>query len=146
MAAHGSLTRRALLSADDERAIHHLLMRYATGIDTRDWPLFRTCFARDCEADYGRFGRWRGPREITEYMEGAHRHMGATLHRISNIVVESCNDEIVARSYVDAILMDQIQGVTHRATGYYDDCLIRTSAGWRISRRKFTMVKAGLDG
>lgn len=145
MAAHGSLTRRAPLAADDERAIHHLLLRYATGIDTRDWPLFRTCFAQDCEADYGSFGRWRGPREITEYMEGAHRQMGATLHRITNIVVESRNDEIVARSYVDAVLTDRAHGVTHRATGFYDDCLIRTADGWRIARRKFTMVKAGLN-
>lgn len=146
MAAHCSLTRRAPLGAEDERAIHHLLLRYATGIDTRDWPLFRTCFAQDCEADYGNFGHWRGQRDITEYMERAHRHMGETLHRITNIVVENRNDEIVARSYVDAMLTDQVQGVTHRATGYYDDCLIRTADGWRISRRKFTMVKAGLDG
>ena len=79
-------------------------------------------------------------------MEGAHRQMGATLHRITNIVVESRNDEIVARSYVDAILPEAAQGgVTHRAAGYYDDCLVRTSDGWKISRRKFTMVKAGLD-
>lgn len=144
MLRHGSLTRRSPVSADDERAIRNLLLRYATGIDTRDWPLFRTCFAQDCEADYGNFGRWRGPREIAEYMEASHRNLGPTLHRITNIVVENCNDEVVARSYVDAVLTDPAQnGATHHAAGYYDDCLVRTAEGWRISRRKFTMVKVG---
>mgnify|MGYP005992285969 FL=1 len=146
MSAHGSLVRRLPVGADDERAIKHVLLRYATGIDTRDWPLFRTCFAQDCETDYGSFGHWRGPREIAEYMAEGHRHMGPTLHRITNIVIEKRDDQVHARSYVDAILPEAAQGgVTHRAAGYYDDCLVRTSDGWKISRRKFTMVKAGLD-
>lgn len=146
MRPSSSLTRQQPIATEDESAICKLLLRYATGIDTRDWPLFRTCFSQDCEADYGSFGRWRGPREITDYMEAAHRQMGATLHRITNIVVENCNDEMRARSYVDAILTEPTQGgITHRATGYYDDTLVRTSGGWKISRRRFTMVKAGLD-
>ena len=144
MPQNGSMTRRSPLTADEERAIHSLLLRYATGIDRRDWQLFRTCFAQDCEADYGSFGRWRGPREIAEYMEAAHRHLGPTLHRITNIVVEHCNDEVRARSYVDAVLTIPHQtGGAHRARGYYDDCLIRTAEGWQITRRKFTMVDAG---
>lgn len=147
MPAHGSLIRRLPVAADDERAIKHLLLRYATSIDTRNWPLFRTCFAQDCEADYGSFGRWRGPRQISEYMEVAHRNMGHTLHRITNIVIENRDGEVHARSYVDAVLPEATQGgAIHRAAGYYDDCLVRTSDGWKISRRKFTMVKAGLDG
>ena len=28
-------------------------MRYATGVDTRDWELLRSCFADDCPVDYG---------------------------------------------------------------------------------------------
>jgi 3-phenylpropionate/cinnamic acid dioxygenase small subunit len=144
MPTSGSLTRTSPVAADDERAIRNLLLRYATGIDTRDWPLFRSCFANDCEVDYGSFGQWRGPREITEYMEAAHRNLGATLHRITNIVVESRNSEILARSYVDAVLTDPAPGGSAtRAAGFYDDCLIRTAEGWRISRRKFTMVRAG---
>jgi 3-phenylpropionate/cinnamic acid dioxygenase small subunit len=143
MPAHGSLTRHVPIGAEDERAIRQLLLRYATGIDTRDWRLFRSCFAQDCEADYGSFGHWRGLREIVEYMEAAHRHMGPTLHRITNIVIENRNDQWHARSYVDAILPEAMQGgLTHRAAGFYDDCLVRTSDGWKISRRKFTMVAA----
>ncbi|GGN52050.1 polyketide cyclase [Novosphingobium indicum] len=146
MRAHGNLIRQMPVSAEDEREICGVLLRYATGIDTRDWPLFRSCFSPDLEADYGTFGTWHGPREIVEYMEGAHRHLGATMHRITNIVIESRNGEVIAHSYVDAILTEATQGGhTHRAAGFYDDTLIRTSDGWKISRRRFTMVKAGLD-
>ncbi len=33
--------------------IAEVLVRYATGIDRRDWALLRSCFTDDCEADYG---------------------------------------------------------------------------------------------
>jgi 3-phenylpropionate/cinnamic acid dioxygenase small subunit len=136
------LVRRRPISEEDERAIAAVLVRYATGIDRRDWSLFRTCFAEDCEADYGDFGQWRGPREITDYMRDAHAQLGPTLHRITNIVVECENDDVRARSYVDAILRPAVErGDTHRAAGYYDDFLTRTSDGWKIYRRKFTVVQ-----
>ena len=37
----------------DHDLITDVLVRYATGIDTRNWPLFRTCFTDDVQADYG---------------------------------------------------------------------------------------------
>lgn len=63
-------------------------------------------------------------------MEAAHRHLGPTLHRITNIAVEHCNNEVRARSYVDAVLTTPNQtGGAHRASGYNDDCLICTAEG-----------------
>jgi len=43
------------LSAErsDHELITDVLVRYATGIDTKDWTLFRTCFTNDVSADYG---------------------------------------------------------------------------------------------
>ncbi len=40
------------VSIEDERSIIAVLLRYATGIDTRDWNLFRTCFSEDFEAGH----------------------------------------------------------------------------------------------
>ena len=45
--------------------VAELLVRYATGIDRRDWPLLRSCFTDDCEADYGDIGRWHDAESIT---------------------------------------------------------------------------------
>ena len=53
------------LDRDTRDAVTDVLVRYASGIDGRDWPLLRTCFTDDCDADYGDIGHWRGGDEIT---------------------------------------------------------------------------------
>ena len=50
-----------------------MLVRYATGIDRRDWDLFRTCFTADCVVDYGDIGLWHGADEVTAWMDQTHR-------------------------------------------------------------------------
>jgi uncharacterized protein (TIGR02246 family) len=117
-----------------------LLVRYATGIDRRDWALLRSCFTDDCEADYGDIGHWHGAGEITAWMEQAHAACGQTLHRITNQVVSPRHDGVTARSYVDALIMGGDRTAGTRAIGYYDDELTRAEAGWQIARRTFTMV------
>jgi 3-phenylpropionate/cinnamic acid dioxygenase small subunit len=117
-----------------------VLVRYATGIDRRDWALFRTCFTGDCEADYGEIGVWHGADAITVWMEQAHAGCGHTMHRITNQAISADGDGVVARSYVDAIVMAPDNRSGTRAVGYYDDELVRTDDGWRIARRRFTMV------
>jgi 3-phenylpropionate/cinnamic acid dioxygenase small subunit len=120
--------------------IADVLVRYATGIDRRDWDLFRQCFTIDCVADYGDIGVWHGADEITAWMDAAHQGAGYTLHRISNQAVVASEGGATARCYVDAIVMgaDNLAGV--RAVGFYDDELIHTDRGWQIHRRRFTSV------
>jgi len=126
------------LSALDERAITAVLIGYATGIDRRDWKLFHSLFTYDCEADYGSFGKWLGASAITEYMKQAHADLGPTLHRISNIEIRSSGGQVLARSYVDALLTSMNEGgPLHRGVGHYDDQFVRTASGWQIARRQF---------
>jgi 3-phenylpropionate/cinnamic acid dioxygenase small subunit len=124
----------------DRADIGDVLVRYATGIDRRDWSLFRSCFIEDCQADYGDIGTWRSADEITDWMRASHEPMGHTLHRITNLAVDLDGDRATARSYVDAIVLvaDTATGV--HAVGFYDDDLVRTDGGWRIARRRFTPV------
>lgn len=129
------------LDAAEDRAVTAVLLRYANALDMRDWPLFRSCFTEDVEAEYTGFGRWRGPREITEFMRATHLDVGPTLHRITNISIWREEDDVRARCYVDAILMPvQPGGAVQRGIGWYDDRLARTSEGWKISRRVFTPI------
>jgi 3-phenylpropionate/cinnamic acid dioxygenase small subunit len=128
------------LDPDVHRAVNDVLVRYATGIDRRDWDLFRTCFTEDCEADYGEIGVWHGADEITGWMRESHAPAGNTMHRITNEVVTSTAGGVTARSYVDAIVMGPDNEHGTRACGYYDDELVDTGAGWKIARRRFTMV------
>ena len=128
------------LSASDEQAIARLLVRYATAIDGRDWPLLRSCFTDDLRADYGDFGAWRSGDEITAFMAQAHADVGPTLHRISNIVVTPAGEGATARSYVDALLTVDDTGAAHRAAGFYEDRLMRAADGWRIAERRYVMI------
>jgi 3-phenylpropionate/cinnamic acid dioxygenase small subunit len=128
---------------DVRQDVAEVLVRYATGIDRRDWALLRSCFTDECEADYGEIGNWRGADAITEWMKQAHAACGPTLHRITNQAVapSARGDGVVtARSYVHAIIMAADSRTGTHAIGYYDDELVRGEAGWQIARRRFTMV------
>jgi len=95
------------------RAIADVLVRYASGIDGRDWALFRCCFTEGCEADDSDIGTWRGADDLTD---------------------------AAARSYVDALVLGPGNESVYRVAGYYDDELVRAADGWRIARRRFTLV------
>lgn len=131
--------------SDDQRAdrqdITDVLVRYATGIDRRDWPLFRTVFTDDCELDYGEIGVWHGVDAVADFMEQSHAMAGHTLHRLTNHAISVDGDQAEARTYVDAYIMsaDNTSGVN--AVGFYDDQLVRTTDGWRVARRRFTSVR-----
>lgn len=138
------------MSPDDERAakqdIAEVLVRYATGIDRRDWSLFRTCFTDDVIADYDGIATWHGVDEITDSMTTSHAEMGHTMHQLANIAVEIHGDTATARSYVDAVLMSSDGQSGLNARGIYDDGLVRTADGWRIAQRRYTMVHLGTIG
>jgi 3-phenylpropionate/cinnamic acid dioxygenase small subunit len=124
--------------------VNAVIVRYASGIDARDWTLFRSCFTPDCAVDYGEIGVWSGVEEITAFMIAVHENCGHTLHRISNVAVEAHSDGARARSYVDAVIMGPNDRSGVRAIGFYHDHLIHSElAGWQIAQRKFTTVHVG---
>ncbi len=131
---------------DDRQDISDLLVRYATGIDRRDWPLFRTVFTGDCELDYGEIGSWTGVDAVTDFMERAHALAGYTLHRLTNQTITVDGDKAVARTYVDALIMFGDNQGGANGIGFYDDEIVRTPAGWRIARRRFTAVRVTTVG
>jgi 3-phenylpropionate/cinnamic acid dioxygenase small subunit len=123
----------------DHDLITDVLVRYATGIDTRDWALFRTCFTEDVQANYGEgVGRWEGVDGITEYMTFMHKDMLDTKHMLSNFVIEVDGDTASASTYVHAVLVVSHEPLTwFEPVGRYEDRLVRTADGWRISHRVF---------
>jgi 3-phenylpropionate/cinnamic acid dioxygenase small subunit len=125
----------------DRQDIADVLLRYATGIDRRDWPLFRTVFTDDCELDYGEIGSFTGVDAIAEFMQQAHAMASHTMHRLTNQVITVDGDKAESRTYVDALIMlgDNNSGVN--AVGFYDDDLVRGDAGWQVARRRFIQVR-----
>jgi hypothetical protein len=123
----------------DKEQIAEVLIRYATGIDSKDWPLLRSCWTDEIDVDYQQLGRFTSADALTDVMRQLHENMGPTYHRMSNVVVaiDEAGDRATVRSYVQAVLMLQPDDSTNwvDALGHYDDVLVRTPDGWRISAR-----------
>jgi 3-phenylpropionate/cinnamic acid dioxygenase small subunit len=138
--------KRGEVDRDVRQDVADLLVRYASGIDRRDWTLLRSCFTDDCVADYGDIGRWEGGDAITEWMRKTHEPLGHTLHRITNQSFAWEGEAVSARSYVDALVLlsDNIRGA--QSAGRYDDVVVRTAEGWKIARRTFTLIRLQMLG
>lgn len=137
---------------EDQAQIGDVLIRYATGIDQRDWSTFRSCWTVDVEADYGEIGQFCGIEALTAFMIATHDAMGPTHHQLSNFVInvgaEGDNDRADVRSYVHAVLI-AVPGDSSTwidAVGHYDDVFVRTPQGWRIYRRTVHMARVMTAG
>ena len=127
----------------DHELITDVLVRYATGIDTRNWAVFRTCFTDDVRADYGvGVGSWTDVDGITEYMTVMHQDMVDTKHMLSNFAIEVDGDTATASTYVHAVLVVTDEPpLWYEPVGLYVDRLVRTDDGWKISERTFHLTR-----
>jgi 3-phenylpropionate/cinnamic acid dioxygenase small subunit len=133
------------VSGDVFASIVDTLVRYSTGIDSKDWKLFRGVWADEIDADYGEgIGHWTTGDEITAWMENSHKDMGYTLHRLSNIrITDTQNSEVSTRTYVDAVLYMKDGTLIANAKGFYDDVLTKAGSGYVIRKRVFTSAFQG---
>ena len=90
----------------DRAEISDVQLRYATGLDSRDWPLFRSCFTDEIETDFTSvFGG--EPRKVSadRWTEAARRSLSglkATQHMITNHVITVAGDDATCIAYVQA--------------------------------------------
>ena len=123
-----------------------LVLQYSTGIDTRDWEMFREIWTEDCETDYGKVGSWKGADAITDFMEQVHAPCGHTMHTLGNQVVKATSDGYSSLTHVDAIVMNGDNRSGFRMVGFYDDDIVATDRGWKIARRTWIPVVANKVG
>lgn len=123
----------------DRDEIVELTVRYATAIDSLQYSLLTTVFTDDAVVDYGVVGQWSGGAEVAAFMEAAHVGAKHTMHRMTNQAVDIDGDTATVRTYVDALIL--FDGGGANPIGYYDDQLVRTGDGWRISHRTYTSVR-----
>lgn len=128
----------------DREKIADVLTHYATGIDSRDWSLFRRCFTEQCRCDYGKLGQWYDRESLTRYM--MHCHSGPSLHRLSNLSIDISEQRATSRTYVDAVVTGPGGLGGAHTLGYYDDNLVLNDAGWQIAQRRFTPVRVKFLG
>lgn len=123
----------------DRQEIDDLLTRYATAVDTKDWDLYETCFTEDAFIDYESAGGIKGKRpEVRAWLEKVMVIFPMTQHVVCNRVIEIDGDKATARSVFYNPMALPGEGKAQSLFidgGYYNDQLVRTADGWRITER-----------
>jgi 3-phenylpropionate/cinnamic acid dioxygenase small subunit len=129
----------ALRALRDRIEIEELLHRYARMVDKRLWQLMDSVFAPGATIDYTSTGGQAGPyQETLRWLDRALAPWPINLHCISNLELALDGNRARSTCYFQAPMgrrePDGSQTVITNA-GHYHDELVRTSSGWRISKR-----------
>jgi 3-phenylpropionate/cinnamic acid dioxygenase small subunit len=124
-----------LQALSDKLEINELLARYARGVDSKDWELWRSVFLPDATLDYSSVGIPAGSRdEIGAIFEQGFKAVQMTQHFISNVEVDLDGD----RAKVRALFYNpmQLPGLAQLSYcgGYYVHDMVRTPEGWKSER------------
>lgn len=125
----------------DRTAISDLLDDYAHGIDTRDFAVVAGVFTEDARLDYSTSGGPDGDRdEVLHWLRQSLPAVSLTQHLLTNRRIHVDGDVATARTQLFNPLLFGGEDGTHLLLlgGSYDDELVRTPDGWRISRRVHT--------
>jgi SnoaL-like domain len=116
----------------DRLEIQDLLARYARGVDTKDWALWRTVFTPDAHIDYRSAGGIEGDREaVAKWLEESLAAFPMTQHFITNIECELDGDTAKVRAmFYNPMRFPGSEALAY-CGGYYHHQLIRTPEGWR---------------
>jgi SnoaL-like domain len=135
-----------LRQLSDRAEIIDVQHRYATGVDTRNWELLRTCFTDELEADFSSgFGAPVVRLKADEWIESIAPVMGAlkaTQHTITNHVITFDDDDhATCVAYVQARHHNPnpTGDCDHTVYGFYTNHFERTSNEWRITKCKLTV-------
>lgn len=116
----------------DRIEIAELLARYARGLDTKQWDVWRSVFVADAYIDYRSAGGIDGTRdEIGAWLETTFTMFPMSQHAITNIECDIDGDSARVRAMFHNPM--QLPGVTGPSFcgGFYHHRLVRTADGWR---------------
>jgi hypothetical protein len=126
----------------DREEIIQRINLYGFAVDTQRWDLFDQIFTQHIEADFSASAHWHDLDQFKADFAAFHDPFDSTQHVMSNHLVRVLGDVAHAFTYGSWRL------VRHAApgdplwdgTGWYDDELVHTHAGWRIRKRVCRVV------
>ncbi|MFN0093656.1 MAG: nuclear transport factor 2 family protein [Dehalococcoidia bacterium] len=130
----------------DKQDIIDSILRYASGIDMRDWELYRSAFTDEVEVDFTSWGGGEVRRLSGDaWVAGVRSTLAGfdgTQHTLTNFVVEVRGDEATAVVYMSAqhYLPNDKGDSTLTIGGYYTHELVRCPSDWKIRRAKLTVT------
>ena len=135
----------------DRNAIIDVLSAYATGLDARDWVLWRSVFVDEVLFDLsswtGQPARLLNADRVVAAQAREFAELSVTQHFMTNhrVTVAGDNARLLAHMRAEHwIPLDAASGnrTTERYTmfGYYDDRLVRTAGGWKIAHMQLNVT------
>jgi hypothetical protein len=130
------------MAEQDLPAIVNVINLYGLAMDTQRWALFDEIFTADVAVDFGPGSQWSDREAFKRDFGAYHAPFDSTQHVMANHVVKVDGDAAQAFTYGfwRLIRRGMEGGDFWEGTGWYDDALVRTAEGWRISRRACKVV------
>ena len=125
----------------DRIEIQDLLSRYCTGIDSKQYDMLDSVFTPDAFIDYTSAGGISGGLpEVKAWLEKALGLFPMTQHYVTNFAIGVDGDKAESRCmFYNPMGLPLPEGEEGLKLwffgGFYNDKLIRTAEGWRISER-----------
>ncbi len=143
----------------DRAAIIDVMSNYATGLDARDWVLWRSVFVNEVIFDLSAWSGQKAQLLQVDRVVGAQARIFAELsvtqHFFTNHRITVSGDTAQCRMHMRAehwlkprSLPEELRTsedtLNDRYTmfGYYDDKLIRTAEGWKIQEMQLNVTRA----
>ena len=135
------------MNALDKLTVAETIYRYATGIDSRDFALYRSIFAPDVAIDFTSYSGGEAATMSADQWVANVRPvftgLDATQHSMTNAIAEIDGDTARCRMYMQAHHVYRPDEPTFTIGGYYDDTLVRSAqgpAGWLITGVTLTVL------
>lgn len=124
-----------LQAVHDKIEIQELLARYARGVDSKDWELWKSVFTPDATVDYSSAGAAVGSRdEVAAWLEQGLSVVPMTQHFISNIEIDLDGDRAKVRAmFYNPMQLPGMADLSY-CGGYYHHDVVRTPEGWKSER------------
>ena len=133
------------MEAQHIAAVVNRINLYAIGVDTRQWQLFDGVFTEDAVTDFGGPAVFSGLETIKQMFEAIHAPFDMTQHATRGHHVTVADESATCLSYFHARFLRSVAEGSNmfESSGWYDDRLVRTAAGWRIAHRTCRTVWSG---
>lgn len=136
----------------DKAAVADTVYRYATGVDRRDWALYRSLFADTVSVDFSSFDAHLAPRVISadDWVAGIvplFTGLAATQHTMTNPLAVVDGDEATITMDVRAHHVHDPDDPAswYTVAGHYDDTLVRIDSRWLLTGVRLTVTWSAGD-
>ena len=126
----------------DERDIVATAVRYTWALDERDWDALADVFVPDATADLGSGRTLVGLDEIRERIAASLTPLDDSQHIVGNHQVRVDGDTATHRCYLHSQHIRHLDkgSPNYVIGGRYEDRMVRTEEGWRITHRTLVMM------